>query len=80
MNDRIQEFKIYIHELKDSWKSRVEELIEGAAQEYAENFEHYDSEEYIRKEITRYIMDDGDLCSDLASLIAERIFMINAGK
>lgn len=80
MNDRIAEFKNYIHELKDSWRFQVVELIEYATQEYAENFDDKDSEEYIKREIARYIMNDGDLCSDLANLITERIFMINAGK
>ena len=80
MDNRIAEFKNYIRELKDSWTFRVTELIEWAAQEYAENFSNNDSEEYIKKEIARYIMNDGDLCSDLASLITERIFMINVGK
>ena len=51
-----------------------------AAQEYAEDFDENDNEEHIRKEIARYIMNDGDLCSDLAGLITERIFMINVGK
>lgn len=80
MNDRIVEFKNYIHELKDSWRLEVAEIIEYAAQEYAENFDDNASEEYIRKEINRCIMNDGDLCSDLANLIAKRVFMINAGK
>lgn len=80
MDNKITEFKNYIHELKDGWKCRVTELIEWAAQEYAEDFDNNADEEYIRKEIARYIMNDGDLCSDLASLITERIFMINAGK
>lgn len=80
MDDKIAEFKNYIHELKDGQRFRVAELIEYAAQEYAENFDDNASEEYIRKEIARYIMNDGDLCSDLASLITERIFMINVGK
>lgn len=80
MSDKIAEFKNYIHELKDGWRLEVVEIIEYAAQEYAENFDDNASEEYIRKEITRCIMNDGDLCSDLASLIAKRVFMINAGK
>jgi len=80
MDDRIAEFKNYIHELKDGWRFRVTELIEWAAQEYAEDFDENDNEEHIRKEIARYIMNDGDLCSDLAGLITERIFMINVGK
>ena len=80
MDDKIAEFKKYIHELKDNWKFRVVRLIEHAAQEYAENFDNNDSEEHIKKEIAIYIMNDGDLCSDLASLITERIFMINVGK
>lgn len=80
MNDKIAEFKNYIHELKDSWRLEVVEIIEYAAQEYAGNFDDNASEEYIRKEINRYIMNDRDLCSDLASLIAKRVFMINAGK
>ena len=80
MDNKIAEFKKYIHELKDNWKFRVVGLIEYATQEYAENFDNNDSEEHIKKEIARYIMNDGDLCSDLASLITERIFMINVGK
>ena len=80
MNDKIAEFKNYIHELKNSWRVQIVEIIECAAQEYAENFDDNDSEEYIRREIARYMMSEGDLCSDLASLITERIFMINAGK